>query len=643
MAQPSGRCHVLPLEAPLIGRSLSQTKLGPAGCPERIGVPEQTPGKPMEFPSISSLRKSIYLLGLEKRSRWMLLVAMALVASAFEILGAALVFALVGLASGETTGVSLPLIGDVDSLLGLDEDVFLLAVIAAMAFFFVARGFVHVVRVYIQDRAIQNAGARLSTRMVEGYLTLPYAFHLRRNSSDIIRNAYQAVDELISRIYGPIINIAAEGAIVLGMLAFLLMLAPGATLMAVAVLGFAAAVLLLVVQPRIKRLGQRAHLMRRETLATLQHSLHGIRDVKLLGREHAFARSYGRSRISLARSNYLSSTAYSLPSVVMEIALLGVVLSIFGFALIRGEATQEALPVLGIFAYAGLRLQPSLQKIIGGVNQMKYASAPLEDIFADLQLIEAEADTHGQPKEPLQLTAGIALEGVSFRYQGSTRDAISDLDLEIRPGEFIGICGATGGGKTTLVDLIVGLLAPTAGRITIDGTDLQRAVRRWHENLGVVSQAVFLTDQTFRQNIALGIPNDQIDEAAIDEAVHLAQLDGFVRSLPEGLNTMVGERGVRVSGGQRQRIAIARALYRRPSVLVFDEGTSALDNTTERELMAAFDRLRGERTIVMVAHRLTTVKGADRIVYLDDGRVSGVGTYDSLLSTHSGFQRLATN
>lgn len=597
----------------------------------------------MEASSISSLRKSIYLLGLEKQSRWVLLVAMALVASAFEILGAALVFALVGLVSGETTGVSLPIIGDVGALLGLDDDGVLLAVVAALAFFFVARGFVHVARVYIQNRVIQNAGARLSIRMVEGYLMLPYAFHLRRNSSDIIRNAYQAIDELISRIYGPIINIAAEGLIALGMLALLLVLAPSATLMAIVVLGLSATVLLVVVQPRIKRLGQRAHLMRRETLATLQQSLQGIRDVKLLGRELAFARSYGRSRLSLARSNYLSSTAYSLPSVVMEIALLGVILSIFGFALIRGEATQEALPVLGLFAYAGLRLQPSLQKIIGGVNQMKYASAPLEDIFADLQLIEAEADADGQPRDPLEFTAGIAFEGVSFRYQEATRDAISDLNLEIRPGEFIGICGATGGGKTTLVDLIVGLLAPTAGRITVDGRDLPSVLRRWQENLGVVSQAVFLTDQTFRQNIALGVPHEQIDEAAIDEAVHLAQLDEFVHSLPEGLNTIVGERGVRVSGGQRQRIAIARALYRRPSVLVFDEGTSALDNTTERELMGAFDRLRGERTIVMVAHRLTTVKDADRIVYLEDGRISGIGTYDALVSTHAGFQRLVAN
>jgi ATP-binding cassette, subfamily B, bacterial PglK len=596
---------------------------------------------PRDAHSLSTPKKAVHLLQQERPIRWVLLVVMALVASGLEIVGAALVFALLGLVSGQAADVSLPVLGDVNALLGLSDDSFLLAAIAVMALFFVIRGIVHVVRVYVQERVVQNAGARLSTRMVEGYLSLPYPFHLRRNSSDIIRNAYQAVDELISRIYIPIINIAAEGVIVIGMLALLLVLAPGATLLAVVVLGVAAAVLLVLVQPRIKRLGQVAHRMRRETLATLQQSLQGIRDVKLLSRERAFAGTYGQFRITLARSNYLVTALYSLPAVIMELALLAVILSIFGFTVVRGTTAQEALPVLGLFAYAGLRLQPSLHKIIAGANQMKFASAPLDDIFADLQVIEARADL-GEAARPLQFTSALALEGVYFRYEGAARDAIEDINLEIRPGEVIGICGATGGGKTTLMDVIVGLLPPAAGRVTIDGTDLQGTVRRWQASLGVVSQAVFLTDETVRQNIALGVPEDRIDDEAISEAVQLAQLDDFVKSLPAGLQTVVGERGVRVSGGQRQRIAIARALYRRPSVLVFDEGTSALDNTTERELMGAFDRLRGKRTILMVAHRLTTVKGADRIFYLEDGKLSGVGTYDELVRSHAGFRRLAS-
>jgi ATP-binding cassette, subfamily B, bacterial PglK len=608
--------------------------------PEGVPVVQRAAEDQTREAPVRTLRKALHLLGLEKQSRWVLLVTVALVASGFEILGAAMIFALLGLVSGEQADVELPLIGDVQSRLGLADDSFLLAAVALMAVFFVARGVVHIAKIYIQNRVVQNAAARLATRLVEGYLELPYAFHLQRNSSDIIRNAHQAVSELATRIYMPIITIAAEGLLVLAMLALLLVLAPGATLLAIAFLGLAASVLLLIVQPRIKRLGGIAHYAHRETLSTLQQSLHGIRDVKLLGREQSFAHRFGRSRVQLARSNYLASTAYSLPVVIMELALLGVVLSIFAVAVVRGQATQEALPVLGLFAYAGLRLQPSLQKIISGANQMKYASAPLDDIYADLRRMSGNAASKAT-EVPVTFRDRLLLDGVAFRYEGSVRDAITDVHLEIRPGEVIGICGATGGGKSTLVDLIVGLLAPTDGLITVDGADLRRIVRRWQGALGVVSQVVFLTDETLSQNIALGVPPDQIDADAVADAVRLAQLEAFVSSLPDGLETVVGERGVRVSGGQRQRIAIARALYRQPSILVFDEGTAALDNKTERELIEALGHLRGTHTVIMVAHRLSTVRSADRIIFVEDGRISGVGTYDQLASTNAGFQRLA--
>jgi ATP-binding cassette, subfamily B, bacterial PglK len=211
----------------------------------------------------------------------------------------------------------------------------------------------------------------------------------------------------------------------------------------------------------------------------------------------------------------------------------------------------------------------------------------------------------------------------------------------IRPGEQVGICGPTGGGKTTLTDVITGLLQPTAGRVTVDGRDLVEFDRNWQANLGIVAQMVFLTDDTLRRNIALGIPDEQIDDDALREAVKLAQLESFVAELPEGLDTTVGERGVRVSGGQRQRIAIARALYRKPEVLIFDEGTSALDNATEAQLMASIEALRGKHTIILVAHRLSTVRHSDRIVFLEHGRMTGTGTYDELRETNVAFREMA--
>jgi ATP-binding cassette, subfamily B, bacterial PglK len=594
-----------------------------------------------DLPRPSIVRQALGLLGRERRARWILLVAAALIASVFEIVGAALVFALLGLVAGDSGATDLPLLGEVRAIVGLPDDTFLLVLVGVMAAFFVLRSSVHIGKVYLQNRVVQNAAGRLSVALVLGYLSLPYSSHLRRNSSDLIRNAQQAVDEIASRIYMPIIVVSAESLLILGMLGLLLFLAPGPTLLACTVIGVAAGVLLYGVQPRLKGWGRRAHEMRRETLQVLVQAFEGVRDVKLLGRERAFSSAYSASRMALARTNYLATTVFALPAVVMELALLFVILSVFGLSVMRGVGTEDALPVLGLFAYAGLRLQPSLQKLIGGVNDLKYASAALADIHDDLELIGAEPRRDGV-KHRLPFEEAIEFADVSFAYEGAEVPAVRDVSLKIRPGEIVGICGATGGGKSTLTDLITGLLTPSEGRIFVDDVDIASETEAWQAGLGVVSQSVFLTDQTLRENIALGVPSGKIDDDAVEEAIRYAQLESFVESLPHGVATRVGERGVRLSGGQRQRIAIARALYREPSVIIMDEGTSALDNATERSLIDALQSLRGKVTVVLVAHRLSTVRAADRIYFMDDGRLSGVGTYDELLSSHRGFRQLAT-
>jgi ABC-type multidrug transport system fused ATPase/permease subunit len=300
--------------------------------------------------------------------------------------------------------------------------------------------------------------------------------------------------------------------------------------------------------------------------------------------------------------------------------------------------------VLGLFAYVGLKLQPSMQRIVRGINNLKFASAAIDDVHADLVLVEREApDLAEESPPPLPFEREVLVEGVSFAYEGTDRPALKDVDLRIGAGEAIGICGPTGGGKTTLADLITGLLTPTSGRVIVDGVDIREHVRAWHSNLGVVPQMVFLVDDSLRRNIALGLPDKEIDEEAVSEAVHLAQLDEVVAALPQGLDTVVGERGVRISGGQRQRVSIARALYRQPKVLILDEGTAALDNSTEQKLMEALERLRGDHTIILIAHRLSTVRRCDRIVYVDEGRIAGTDTYDGLIRENTAFRRMSSS
>ena len=589
----------------------------------------------------STLRHAFNLIGREQLARWVVLTVLAIMLSGFEVVGAALVYVLLGLVADPGGEIDLPLIGDVGSIFpAADQHELLLGVIATMAVFFVVRAAVRVVVKYLQQRVAHNAGARLSNELVEGYLRWPYEMHLHRTTSELIRNANEAVRQLVVQVFIPVIRVSAELVLVLGMLGLLVVIAPAATGLAVIVVGGAGLLLLLVVQPQLKRLGRRSHQLSQRTLSTLQQSLFGLRDIKILGRERFFARRYGRYRLEQARATYLSSTLKELPTVVIELSLIGFILLFFTIVLRSDGGAREALSVLGLFAYAGLRLQPSLQKIIAGFNELKFAAAPLEDLDADLRLVRSQS-IQFDSTEPLPLRDALVIDNVTFRYKNATQDALQHVHLRIAPGEQIGICGPTGGGKSTLIDVIAGLLEPTMGRVYVDGIDLQGQVRAWQRNLGVVPQMVFLTDDTLRRNIALGIPDERIDLEAVARSIELAQLSDFVSSLPEGLDTTVGERGVRISGGQRQRLAIARALYRSPEVLIFDEGTSALDNATEAALMAAIERLRGDHTIILVAHRLSTVESCDRVVFVKDARIRSVGTYASLIEEDAAFRALA--
>lgn len=591
---------------------------------------------------LRTIRQTFDLIGREHPGRWVVLVALALLVSAFEIIGALLVYALLALVVDPGSAVELPLVGDLRGRFPtVDERSLLLSTVVAMAVFFLVRGAVRVAATYVQTRVAQNAGARLSNRLVEGYLRWPYAVHLRRHSAELIRNGHQAVLEMVDQLALPLIRVIAESLLVLGMLVLLTFIAPMATGLAIVVIGSAAGLLLLVVQPKLRYLGTVNHQASKTTLGAMQQALHGLRDIKVLGRESYFAGVYGTSRLEMSRARYLHMTVAQLPSIVIETALLGFILLFFTIALLGGAPAQSTLSVLGLFGYVGLRLQPSLRDIVVGLNSLKYSAAPLEDLHADLERIQATPlQTEGLP---LPFTEALRLDHVTFRYEGAAEEALVAIDLAIRPGEQIGVIGPTGGGKTTLVDVMVGLLEPTDGFVVVDGVDLREHARAWQRNIGIVPQMVFLTDDTLRRNIALGVDDAEVDDDALREAVRLAQLENFVHALPDGLDTKVGERGVRVSGGQRQRIAIARALYRRPSVLLFDEGTSALDNATEAHLMSAVEGLRGERTIILVAHRLSTVRNCDRVVFVEHGRVTGVGSYDELAREHAAFRAMASS
>ncbi len=590
------------------------------------------------------------LLGRERPGRWVVLILISLVASVFEMLGALAIYLLLALLTAPDTIATVPLVGDLIARLPFD-DLTTLRVVAgsAVMVFFVIRGVIVVGRAYVETRLVTDAGVEISDRLLGGYLSMPYRFHTRRNTAEMVRNAFTSTTSLQNSVMLPLAFLVGDAFLVVGLAVVVLASEPLGGVVAVVFLGGVTLLIQRLLRPRLQGWSRRSQDAATGGLQAIQQSLGGIRDIKLLGQEATFLAEHRFFRLRGARAAYLSQAAGAIPRAMIELAMVSAVVVLTLVTLATGASVDETLATIGLFAYAGLRLQPVLQRIVTSVNQIRSNSAIVDDLAADLHQVQDWAAVIAeQPVQPSDVPAPFAdqleLDGVQFTYapdEPSVRPALRGIDLTVRRGEFLGICGPTGGGKSTLLDLLVGLLQPTAGTITVDGRPLDAAPAWWWSQLGVVSQQVFLTDDTLRRNIAFGVAPDAIDEVRLARCVERAQLSEMVAGLPAGLDTVVGERGIRLSGGQRQRVAVARALYREPPVIVLDEGTSALDGATEARVIAALDEVAPDRTLIAVAHRLMTLRDADRILVVADGRVTDTGTYDELMTSSALFRELA--
>lgn len=595
------------------------------------------------------IRQAYGLIGGERRWRWWFLGFVSLFNAGLEAFGAALVYLLVALISTPDASVTLPVIGDVASYFpGLTPREIKIVFALGVGVFFVVRAGVVLAQKYVTDRLVNNAKALVAGEMLDGYLSLPYLFHTQRSSADLIRNTYQGTTKLVQGVVMPVLSMATEILLAVSLLTTLIVLAPQAML--ITTVGLTVTVLLIqrVVRPRLIDLSRETEAASGESIGAIQQALGGIRDIKLLRREDAFARVHLKARFDIARANYKSSVLSAISPLAIETSLILAIVAVFVLTTTGDGGVERTLATLAVFAYVGLRLQPILQRMIGFINQLNKSQGVVELLTTDRELIrDWREQVASEPQRtnsdgPHTFADTIRFDHVDFAYATDGPAVLRDVTLEIRRGEFIGICGPTGGGKSTLVDLLVGLLQPTGGTVSVDGEPLGRRPLWWWDRLGVVSQQVFLTDDTLRNNIAFGEQvGGRIDEQRMARCVERAQLGPVVAQLEHGLDTLVGERGVRLSGGQRQRVAIARALYREPEVLVLDEGTSALDGATERALVAAIDEATHERTLIAIAHRISTIRDADRILVIAAGRVQDIGTHDELLDRNELFRALA--
>ncbi|MBZ0115116.1 MAG: ABC transporter ATP-binding protein/permease [Thermoanaerobaculia bacterium] len=496
---------------------------------------------------------------------------------------------------------------------------------------------------WAQLRFVWNVQYTLSCRMFAHYLHRPYAFFVQRNSAGLHQNILSEIQIAVLSVLMPTLNIIAQSLVIVALVGLLLMVDPVLAMIVVGVLGGTYGLVYMVVRRHQTRLGQQRLEAHQERYKIASEAFVGIKDVKILQREGAFVSRFSSPSIRFARANATSSAMSEIPRYLLETIAFGGILLIVLYYLRDGQGIGQVLPVISLYALAGYRLMPALQTLFAGVAGVRFQRAALDSLTEDMvdmvDMVDSPTGTSSETQQIASFQDAISLSDVTFQYPGSKRQALNGVTIAIPKNTTTGLVGVSGGGKTTLVDLILGLYPPLSGEVSIDNTRLDdTTVTGWRRQIGYVPQSIFLADDTIALNIAFGVSPSQVAPEAVRKAARTAHLHDFIESLPEGYDTVIGERGVRLSGGQRQRIGIARALYHDPEVLVFDEATSALDGATEGAVMDAIHELAGRKTLVIIAHRLTTVRRCDRILVIEAGRIVAEGTYDSLLENSPVFR-----
>lgn len=593
------------------------------------------------------LKKLYWLLSRRDRLRALLLFGMMLIGAILEIAGLAAVPAFVSAVVDREAMTGLPVIGPV--LGGLTANLSSRGLVLwgaglLLAIFALKNGFL-ALNYWAQIRYVTNRRMAISGRLMRAYMNAPYAFFLERNRSELLRNVDGEVTVVCYNVISTILELCTRLVILVAVLGFLLFVEPVITLAWIAFLGVIAVLAVRGVSGRLRGYGLVQQKFRKVFNQSLYQAFGGIKEIRTLGREEFFSSKVLGAVEQIAHVNrFKMFITRVIPPASEMVAMTGLLALACGLVL-QGRETESILVTLSLFVVGLVRLREASSAAMNQFADLRYSLVSIEPIFRDLTLLgDAGHEELGPdaPTERSQPMRSIGLEQVWHRYEGADDFALKGVDIDIKVGTAVGLVGSTGAGKSTVVDVLLGLLDPERGGLVVDGHRLEpRELRRWRSRVGYVPQSIYLLDDTIRRNIALGVEDHEVDEDMLATAIRLAQLDRFIARQPDGLETIVGESGVRISGGERQRIGIARALYNDPAILILDEATSALDNTTERAVIDAVEGMRGQRTVVMIAHRLSTVRGCEMLYYLKDGRVEGVGDYDSLRRGHHEFREMA--
>ena len=488
-------------------------------------------------------------------------------------------------------------------------------------------------------------GHIISMRLLKHYLSNNYLFFIERNSSDLGKNILSEIDRVVKGVVLQALQAISKAILTIVVFTFLIYINPFIAIISVLSIGGAYFIFYIISRSYLSTIGEKQSIALFHRYRTVDEAMMGIKDIKLKSLERNFIGRFRQPSIDNARFSAQGLVIAILPRYLLETVAFGGIISIILILLSNDVLISEIIPVLSLYAVAGYRLLPAVQNIYSAQSMIKYNRPALMIIINDLKEIETEEknELSNEVDQMIKFDKKITVNDIFFKYPKSKKNVINGISLSILKNTSIGFAGSTGSGKTTLIDVILGLLDPKKGNIIVDDTIINNQnLLSWQNKISYVPQTIFLIDESISSNIAFGIKREEIDHDKVAKAAQLANLDRFVEDLPEKYDTLVGENGVKLSGGQRQRIGIARALYNEPEVLVLDEATSALDGITENYVMEAIESLSNKLTLIIVAHRITTIENCDMIYFLEEGKIKDYGTYNELISKNSQFKKMAS-
>lgn len=572
------------------------------------------------------LKKISYVLDKRQKRNLFILLVVILIGAFVELLGVTAIVPIADVVTNPEIIDSkwyLILIKDITGFNDARQMVTFLAIVLILIYIFKN---IYITMMYnLQYRFIFNNQKRLAVKMMSCYMHQDYLFHVSKNVAELQRNVTNDVNGFFTVVLNAL-EFLAEFSVCLFLCMFLFIQDSVTTLTVAGLIIIFGVFFTLVYKKVLVKKGEENRSLNAQTTKWILQSFSGIKEIKVANSEDFFIHNYDKTYSRFAVLQRQQSMLRFIPRPMMESVCICGLLAAFAIKIqFNGGDMSSFISTMSVFIVAAVRMLPSFNRITGNIGSMMFDKPAIDSVYHDLVEIDELMKKRKLSEEKankIELKEKISLEKLSFHYPEKEDWILRDADLTINRNSSVALIGASGAGKTTAVDLILGLLEPQSGRISVDGIDIKTHMESWHQSIGYIPQTIYLMDDTIRANIAFGLAEADVDEERLEQAMKEAQLDKFVHSLPEGLDTIVGDRGVKLSGGQRQRIGIARALYRDPQVLILDEATSALDNDTEREVMEAIDGLHGQRTLIVIAHRLTTIKNCDAIYEVAEGKIT---------------------